>query len=519
MSKVVVIGAGVGGLAVAARLAAAGHQVCVYERAERVGGKLGRHVRHTPHGTFRFDTGPSLLTLPQVFTELFAATGGPAAELDLVELDPVVRHAFADGSTLDSCADPARLAGRIGAAFGEPAAQDWQRLWQRAERVWEASWRDILRKRVDSPLALASLAWRLNDLAAIAPGRTLRGLGRSYLRDPRLRMLLDRYATYTGADPRRAPAALVAIPYAELAFGGWYLRGGLATLADALLRRCLDLGVTVRTGATVTAIDAAGGRVHGVRVEGTPVPADIVVSNVDAQVLYRDLLPNPRRLTTLDDRSLAGFVLLLGVRGRTPGLAHHTVLFPGTFAADDRGVEPIARPGIEGSRRRNVRAGQDAYDAEFDAVFGDPGRGIPARPAPDPTVFVSVADDPSVRPDGYESWFVLVNAARQGRTLSSVDWTRPGLAEAYADRVLDVLAGRGLDIRDRLVFREIRTPADLGRSAAAPGGAIYGTAGHGLLRPANRGPVRGLFLVGGSAHPGGGLPLVALSAEIVAASI
>jgi phytoene dehydrogenase-like protein len=249
------------------------------------------------------------------------------------------------------------------------------------------------------------------------------------------------------------------------------------------------------------------------------VPADIVVSNVDAQVLYRDLLPNPRRLTTLDDRSLAGFVLLLGVRGRTPGLAHHTVLFPGGSAADDRRAEPIARPGIEGSPRRNVRAGQDAYDAEFDAVFGDPGRGIPARPAPDPTVFVSVADDPSVRPEGYESWFVLVNAARQGRTLSSVDWTRPGLAEAYADRVLEVLAGRGLDIRDRLVFREIRTPADLGRSAAAPGGAIYGTAGHGLLRPANRGPVRGLFLVGGSAHPGGGLPLVALSAEIVAASI
>jgi phytoene dehydrogenase-like protein len=228
------------------------------------------------------------------------------------------------------------------------------------------------------------------------------------------------------------------------------------------------------------------------------VPADIVVSNVDAQILYRDLLPNPRRLTTLDDRSLAGFVLMLGVRGRTPGLAHHTVFFPGT---------------------RIGRSEQDVYSAEFDAVFGDPGRGIPARLAPEPTVFVTVADDPSVRPDGYETWFVLVNAARHGRTLSSVDWMRPGLAEAYADRVLAVLAGRGLDVRDRLVFREIRTPADLGRSAAAPGGAIYGTAGHGLLRPANRGPVRGLFLVGGSAHPGGGLPLAALSAEIVAASI
>ncbi|MEV7231713.1 FAD-dependent oxidoreductase [Polymorphospora sp. NPDC051019] len=515
MARVVVVGAGVGGLAAAARLAATGHRVTVVERSGAVGGKLGRYTRTTPEGTFHFDTGPSLLTLPQVFADLSAATGGPAAAttagttrtadatggaasagagldfgglLDPVPLDPIVRHRFADGTVLDSCADPDAFAGRIGAALGPAAADDWRRLWRRAGRVWDASWRDILRRRVDSPLALAPLAWRLRDLAAIAPGTTLRGLGRRHLRDPRLRMLLDRYATYTGADPRRAPAALVAVPYAELAFGGWYLRGGLGTLADALLSRCLDLGVEIHTGQTVTGIDAAGGRVHRVRLAGAaPLPADVVVANVDAQTVYRDLLPNPRRLAGLADRSLAGFVLLLGVRGDS-GLAHHNVFFP----AD--------------------------YDAEFDAVFGDPGRGVPARPAADPTVFVTVAADPAVRPDGHEAWFVLVNAPRQARTLSGVDWRRPGLAEAYADRVLDVLAARGVDVRDRLLFREVRTPADLAGATAAPGGAIYGTAG-GLLRPANRGPVDGLFLVGGSAHPGGGLPMVTLSAQIVAGEI
>jgi phytoene dehydrogenase-like protein len=130
-------------------------------------------------------------------------------------------------------------------------------------------------------------------------------------------------------------------------------------------------------------------------------------------------------------------------------------------------------------------------------------------------VYVTVADDPIVRPDGHEAWFVLVNAPRHGMSTTAVDWRRPGLAEAYADRILDVLAARGTDIRDRVVFREVRTPADLAASAAAPGGAIYGTAGS-LLRPANRGPVRGLFLVGGSTHPGGGLPMVTLSAQIVA---
>ncbi|WP_405099049.1 phytoene desaturase family protein [Micromonospora sp. NBC_01412] len=490
MARIVVVGAGVGGLATAARLAATGHEVTVFERADTVGGKLGRYVHDAPAGSFHFDTGPSLLTLPEVFHDLFEATGAKLDEyLDLVPVDPIARHVFPDGATLDSCADPAEFAARVGAAFGDRAAADWQRLWRRAARVWDASHSDVLRRAVDSPLDLASLAWRLGDLAAIGPGRTLRGLGRRHLSDPRLRMLLDRYATYTGADPRRAPAALVAVPYAELTFGGWYLRGGLGTLADALLTRCLDLGVVVRTGTAVTRIDAAGGRVHGVRLAGVaaPVPADVVVANVDALTVYRDLLPSPRRLAGLTDRSLAGFVLLLGVAGDT-GLAHHNVFFP-----------------------------RD-YDAEFDAVFGHPGRGIRARPAPDPTVFVTVADDPAVRPEGHEAWFVLVNAARHGTATGAVDWRRPGLADAYADRVLDVLAERGVDVRDRLAFREVRTPADLDATTGAPGGSIYGTAG-GLLRPANRGPAAGLWLVGGSSHPGGGLPMVTLSAQIVANEI
>jgi len=305
------------------------------------------------------------------------------------------------------------------------------------------------------------------------------------LREPRLRMMLDSYATYSGADPRRAPAALVAIPYAELHHGGWYLPGGLATLADALLDRCGSLGVTVHTGTPVAAI-SGGTRVTGVRLaDGRDVPADVVVANADALHVYRDLLPSPRRLGALRDRSLAGFVLLLGVRGHTPGLAHHTVFFP------------------------------ERYDDEFDAVFG---RGGPARPAGDPTVFVTVADDPLVRPAGHEAWFVLVNAAPQG----PVDWTVPGRADRYADHVLDVLARRGVDVRDRVVHREVRTPADLAARAGAPGGSIYGTATHGLrglLRPGNRGPVPGLFLVGGSVHPGGGLPMVMLSARIVAGQI
>jgi phytoene dehydrogenase-like protein len=131
---------------------------------------------------------------------------------------------------------------------------------------------------------------------------------------------------------------------------------------------------------------------------------------------------------------------------------------------------------------------------------------------------VTRAEDPSVHPAGTESWFVLVNAPRHGTSYAAVDWRRPGLASAYAAYILDVLAARGLDVRDRVIFTETRTPADLADATGSPGGAIYGTAG-GLLRPANRGPVDGLFLVGGSTHPGGGLPMVTLSAKIVADAI
>lgn len=186
--------------------------------------------------------------------------------------------------------------------------------------------------------------------------------------------------------------------------------------------------------------------------------------------------------------SLSGFVLLLAVKGRTADLRHHNVWFP----AD--------------------------YDAEFDAIFGRD-----AHPVDDPTVYVCAPDDDRMRPDAHhESWFVLVNAPRHSTTgeRGTIDWTAPGLAESYRDRILAVMASRGYDVRDRLLWSKIRTPADLEHDTRAPGGSIYGTSSNGaraaFLRPANVSPVPGLYLVGGSAHPGGGLPLVGMSAEIVA---
>ncbi|MFL6137540.1 MAG: phytoene desaturase family protein [Frankiaceae bacterium] len=486
------IGAGVGGLAAAARLAALGHDVTVCERAERIGGKLALVERDG----FRFDAGPSLVTMPFVLEELFAATGDPlAGAVRLRRLDPVARYRFADGTELRTAADLDQLCAEIDDVLLPGSGTDWRRLLDHAARVWAATYGPVLSSPLEGWRALARQAHRLGDLRAIAPWRTLRALGRRRLRDPRLRMLLDRYATYTGSDPRRAPAALVTVPYAEQAFGGWYVDGGLHRLGQAVLDRAVERGSRVLLGAEVTGVVVDGGRVGGVRLaDGSRLPADVVVSDADAAHLYGRLLPGSVAATTAPLRalrratpSLSGFALLLGVRAGRHRPAHHSVLFP------------------------------PDYDAEFDAVFGRP-----ARPVADPTVYVTVPHDASVAPDGHEAWFVLVNAPRHGVAGDggAIDWAAPGLAESYADRVLATMAARGLDVRDRVVLREIRTPADLERETAAPGGAIYGTSSNGVaaafLRPANRSPVPGLFLVGGSAHPGGGLPLVVLSARIVA---
>lgn len=480
MARIVVIGAGMGGLAAAARLHALGHAVTIFEQAPVIGGKLGTYFREG----FRFDTGPSLLTLPDVFRDLFAATGDPLeATLALQRVDPNCRYRFMDGTVLDVPADRDRLRSAIGAALGAKAAQEWEALLDRARRIWDVSREPFLESA--GPPALLTLARRMPaQLPVIAPGRSLRWLAGRLLTDPRLQTLLERYATYAGSDPRRAPAALASAAYIEQEYGSWYISGGLAQLAAALADR-LPAG-SIHTETPVTAVETIAGRVSAIRLDnGQTVSADAVVADVDAGHLYGDLLTRPS-LVPRADPSSAGFVMLLGLRSRPPDLGHHTVLFP-----------PL------GSR---------GYAAEFDAIFA-------GRIAPNPTIYVSTPVDPAVSPAGAQGVFVLVNAARQG----PFDWDAPGVAASYATAILALMAERGLDLRDRVQFCETRTPADLARATGAPGGAIYGTSSHGpraaFQRAANRSPVPGLFLTGGSAHPGGGLPLVALSARAVAGLI
>jgi phytoene desaturase len=479
-------------MAVAARLSVKKHDVTVVEQSATYGGKLGT----VEHDGFSFDTGPSLLTIPAVYRDLFNKTGTPLEKsIDIIDLDPAFGYHFSDGTSLDM---PGFGVGRCASAmqdvFGGTAGQDWRDFSARAADIWQITRRPVLESPLSGMRDLLPLARDFSAIRTVAPFTSLRSLAHQYLQDPRQRTLVDRYATYAGSDPRKAPAALATVPYVEQTFGAYHIGGGIRRLADALYQRVLERGVDVRFSSDAAQVQCAAGRVSGVRLsDGEVLPADIVVSNADARHLYADLVRDPRGAQALGrlDRatpSLSGFVILAAVRGRTTGIRHHNVWFP----AD--------------------------YDDEFNSIFA-----THARPVPDPTIYACVPDDDRMRPDSeHESWFILVNAPRHSDRPAPgcINWDAPGLAEQYRDRILEVLAQRGVDLRPRALWTQVRTPADLERATRAPGGSIYGTSSNGaraaFLRPANISPVPGLYLVGGSAHPGGGLPLVGMSAEIVA---
>jgi phytoene desaturase len=482
VARIAVIGAGAGGLAAAARLGAKGHAVTLLERNDRVGGKL--HT-WTADG-FSFDTGPSLFTLPAVYLDLFLKTGRPLEhEVDLQEVEPGFHYTFPD-STLDL---PGSSIGRSTAAIteqlGAEAGESWRRLMKRAGDIWALTRDDILGSEITGARQLAGLARTPASLRTVAPWLSLQQIARKHVSDRHLLAVMDRYATYSGSQPGKAPGALVTIPFVEQTFGIWHIGGGLGRLADALRRRVERVGGQIRTEADVVGIDHGDRGVTGVRLaDGETLASDIVVSDIDSRRLPELL---GRRPAGTADHSYSGFSLLLAVAGRSEGLNHHNVWFPPDYSAE----------------------------------FADLAAGRPVR---DPAIYVCRPEDPTMAPPGCEAWFVLVNAPRQGDgSGDTFDYRDAEATAGYADHVLATLAARGCDVRDRVQWREIRTPRDLGAADGSGDGAIYGTASHGgmsvLRRARNSHQIPGLFQVGGTAHPGGGLPLVGMGAQIVAERI
>ncbi len=474
MTRAIIVGGGVGGLTAAIRLRADGHDVTLLERNPVVGGKLATFERDG----FTFDIGPSLITLPHVFDEVFQLVGTSLDEqLDLVRLDPQFKYTWTDGSQLVVPDDPDETAAALD-EFAPGAGAEWREFDERGRTIWDISERTFFAGPMEAPTSLFRRMESPRDLLEIDALRTLWRANRDTFSDPRLQQWAGRYATYSGSSPMQAPATLTCVPHIESRFGCWYVKGGLGAVRDALERVAVDTGVEVRVDSEVKSITATPDRVTGVELaDGGVLDATIVVANVDAQHLYADLLPDDDALKQVKKakRSTSGFVLCIGASGTTPGIEHHNVWFSGDSMQEFRAIDA-------------------------------------GRLANDPTIYgcLSAVTDPSQAPSGDENWFLLVN-------------TPPGIdvdAAAYRDVVLDRLAQRGVDLRPRMKFCANMTPADIEHNYRSPGGAIYGSSSNGkraaFARPANRGARQGLYLAGGSSHPGGGLPLVATSAKIVA---
>jgi phytoene dehydrogenase-like protein len=254
MSKVIVIGAGIGGMSAAARIAKAGHQVEIFEAANFVGGKC----RTEWIGRYAFDTGPSLLTLPAVYRDFFLKTGALMEDvLTQIPVDPAFDYRFADGSSV-KFANLSRYQTlqAITASFGSEAAAEWDQIMKRAEAMWDVSREPFIESELTSVVSLFKRVTLLRDLLVIAPFKSLRELATEKLTDQRLRYIVDRYATYSGSDPRKAPAVLLSIAFVEEAFGAWHLAGGIGQLSVAIEKRCLDLGVKIHLKIYYTKHDA-----------------------------------------------------------------------------------------------------------------------------------------------------------------------------------------------------------------------------------------------------------------------
>jgi len=494
MAKISVVGAGIGGMSAAARLAKQGHQVTVFENSDQSGGKC----RTEWFGDYAFDTGPSLLTLPAVFRDLFLKTGKRIEHvLDISPVDPAFNYNFADGSkvTFPNLSNP-KTYQEIEKSFGISASQSWRQIIERSEKMWEASRDSFIESELTSIWPLLLRKNLINQINQISPFTSLRSLSEKLNLDPHLKMIIDRYATYTGSDPRSAPAVLLTIAFVESTFGAWHIKGGIGQLSVALEQRCRDLGVDFQFKSLVTKILVERNKVEGVVLsEGKIIKSDLVVSNSDAEYTFNSLIGNEvssargeRRKLKSATKSLSGFSLLLGLdnkKSKPVDVKHHNVYFP------------------------------ENYDLEFDQIFTQ------KVPVTDPTIYLCAPKDSSmVKGADKDAWFVLVNAPRH-EPESGWDWKDGG--QEYAQKIISKMDDLGLNVTNRLDFMEYRTPADLENYAMAPGGSIYGTSSNSpvsaFLRARNRSKVKGLFCVGGSAHPGGGLPLVGISAEIVAKAI
>lgn len=488
-NPVVIIGAGVGGLVAAIALAARGLPVTILEKEAKPGGKM----RELSVGDAMIDAGPTVFTMKWVFDELFEGFGARFEdEVTLQRAEVLARHAWSADERLDLYADVERSVEAVTRFSGPAEGERFRGFCNRTAEVYRTLEGPFLRASRPTIMSLHQrVGWRhWPELLRLRPLSTLWGALGSHFTDPRLRQLYGRYATYCGSSPFQAAATLMIVAHVEQD-GVWLVVGGMARLADALSRVAQRLGVTIRCRSPVDTILTQDGRASGVVLaSGETIPARAVIANCDAQAVAGGCL----------GKAVSGAVRPV------PEAARSLSAMAWTFKAQARGF-PLARHTVFFSRD---------YAREFDQIFRQ--RRLPE----DPTVYLCAQDRDgtvSARAAGAERLLCLVNAPASG------DRHEFDAAEIQQcqERTLAQLERCGLTLSVDPSASVMTTPSDFNRLFPATGGALYGRASHGWMasfqRPDSRTALPGLYLAGGSIHPGPGVPMAALSGRLAASSV
>ena len=496
--RVGVIGSGLAGLAAACTLAARGHQVSVFEKNPWLGGKAAQLNEEG----FRFDMGPTILIQPSMLRKIFAEAGRNLDDyITMVRLDPQWRCFFDNGATIDLLDDESQMAANLDARW-PGMGTGYKRLMQLSEELHAISDRFFFWKSVGSMKDTFDINGAfdvkvLKDVMRMRLGKTVAGTIREFIPEPETAQMLDHMVQYVGSSPDASPAILTAIGHMQMQEGIWYPMGGTRAVPEAMVKLAAELGVEFHTNTDIARIltEGANGHARATGIEtttGEQYRFDAVLSNEDAVRTHRELLQGTTAQRHFDqarkyEPACSGVVLYLGLNKRYEHLAHHDFVFS-----------------------------RDPHQ-EFHSIYDE---GVPA---PDPTCYLActAATDPASAPAGGEAMYVLVHTPylRPGQ-----DWTKmlPGYRQVILDK-LKRTAGC-TDIEERIVFEHALTPQDIHERYRVLNGAIYGISSHGrfqgAFKPANRSrELHGLYLAGGAAHPGPGMPMVMMSGWIAADAI
>ena len=480
--KVCVVGAGIGGLTCAVRLAQLDFDVDLYEKNSNIGGK----VNQLEENGFRFDTGASLVTMPFVFDKLFEDIGVSIREhLTFEKLDILCKYFFNDGSVINAYSDIQRFAEEIENKTAD-TKESVKRYLNYCRRIYELSGELFLNKSFTEPSTLLSknAIKTLFQINGMDINRTMHAANESYFKDQRTIQIFDRYATYNGSTPFKAPATLNVIQHVEYNIGGYICHGGVYEIPKALYKIAVKKGVNIYLGKEIKRINHFNRKINGVNIEGRDIDYDVVISNADVQYTYENLLNDKsskmaKRYSRLE-KSSSAIVFYWGINGEFEKLETHNILF------------------------------SKNYKQEFEELFEQ------QVIAKDPTVYIYISSkfNASDAPDGCENWFVLVNVPPDDNN----NWNE--LTASVRERTIKKISNfLNIDITKHILFERVLSPDIIEKKYNSLGGSIYGISSNNkmaaFLRQQNRSKYyKGLYFSSGSAHPGGGVPLVTLSGKI-----